>query len=154
MGIDDFDAYMTARDQEYAETLTATLTVEAARAKAKADRERFLPDGFATDGQRFFFAENDRGEVVGSAWLSLADPRTGSPETAWLFDIQVDPAQRRQGYATVILREVEAVVRSLGARSLALNVFGTNTAAIALYEATGYCVASQQMVKRLDGDQG
>jgi RimJ/RimL family protein N-acetyltransferase len=146
---DEFDTYMEARDREYVQSLTATMSPDAAWQKAKADRQRFLPQGIATEGNRLLFAENSDGVVVGSVWLGLTDPRTGSSESAWLFDIRVEPAHRRAGYATAMLRAVESLVRGLGLDQLALNVFGTNAAAIALYETAGYRVATQQMLKTL-----
>lgn len=151
---DEFDAYMDGRDREYVQSLTATMSPDAAWEKAKADRQRFLPQGLTTEGHRLLFAENAEGEIVGSIWLGLTDPRSGSPESAWLFDIRVEPAQRRMGYATAMLRAVESLVQGLGVDQLALNVFGTNAAAISLYEAAGYSVVTQQMFKRLrDADE-
>lgn len=94
-------------------------------------------------------AEDPAGEVAGTAWVGLSEPRTGDPETAWLYDLRVAPARRRRGYAAAILGAVEALAREVGARQLGLNVFGDNRAAIALYEGGGYAVTTQQMAKRL-----
>lgn len=87
--------------------------------------------------------------MVGYAWLGLDEPRTGSPETAWLYDLRVLEAHRRRGYARAILATVENLARQAGARRLGLNVFGHRTPAIALYESRDYRVTAQQMAKEL-----
>jgi GNAT superfamily N-acetyltransferase len=94
-------------------------------------------------------AENAAGQVVGSVWIGLEEPRTKTTEMAWLHDIKVKEAHRRSGYATAILAAVEELAREAGATRLGLNVFGQNLPAIALYQACGYEVTTQQMAKRL-----
>ena len=91
--------------------------------------------------------------VVGWAWLGLTDPRTGSADTAYLYDIRVMPEHRRRGYAKAMLDAIEAIAGQAGAQRLALNVFGANRGAIALYTARGYAVTMQQMAKELGGAQ-
>jgi GNAT superfamily N-acetyltransferase len=125
------------------------LAPDEAAAEARRGTERFLPDGLATPGHRLLVAQSADGEVVGHAWLGLSEPRTGSTETAWLYDIRVAPEHRRQGYAAQMLAALEALAKQAGAHSLGLNVFGPNRAAIALYTARGYEVTTQQMAKRL-----
>jgi ribosomal protein S18 acetylase RimI-like enzyme len=146
---DEYDSYSDQRDRQYVESMAETLPPEAAREQARKGREQFLPQGLATERHRLLVAENAAGQVVGSVWVGFEEPRTRSTETAWLYDIRVDPAHRRSGYGTAILAAVEQLVRNAGARRLGLNVFGANAAAIALYEASGYEVSTQQMVKRL-----
>jgi GNAT superfamily N-acetyltransferase len=146
---DEYDAYADEQARQYVRSLTGTVTSEAAVAKARRDREEFLPHGPATERHRLLVAENADGEVVGHVWLGLDEPRTKSPETAWLYDIRVVPAHRRAGYGAAILAAVEAMARDAGALRLGLNVFGDNKAAIALYERGGYQVTTQQMAKRL-----
>jgi ribosomal protein S18 acetylase RimI-like enzyme len=50
-----------------------------------------------------------------------------------------------------MLQGVESLVRDLGIDHLGLSVDSTNAAALALYEAAGYVVATQQMSKTLNG---
>lgn len=148
---DEFDEYMDGRDRAYVRSLSATMSPEAARRKVSGERHRFLPQGLTTEGHRLLFAENAEGEVVGAVWLGLTDPVSGSPESAWLFHIQVEPSRRRLGYATAMLEAVESLVRALGIGHLGLSVDDTNAAAVALYEAAGYVIATHQMSKRLHG---
>lgn len=146
---DEYDAYRDWQVSQYVESLHGPLPPAAAREKAQQDLDRFLPDGLATARQRIMVAEDDAGTVLGYAWLGLDEPRTGSAEMAWLYDIRVLEAHRRRGHARAILAAVEAQARQAGARRLGLNVFGHNTAAIALYESCGYRVTAQQMARDL-----
>ncbi|MFC4109565.1 GNAT family N-acetyltransferase [Micromonospora zhanjiangensis] len=146
---DEYEDYARRRDQEYVQSLTEMMSTEAAEEKARQDRARFLPQGLATEHQHLLVAENASGEVVGHAWVGLAEPPTGPADTAWLHDIEVARAHRRSGYGRAILAAVEAVAREEGASRLGLNVFGDNAPAISLYRASGYEVMAQQLAKRL-----
>lgn len=146
---DEYEAYTAEREAQYVESMGGVLPQEAAMEQARQGRAQFLPQGLATEGHRLLIAENGAGQVVGAAWLGLSEPRSGSPETAWLYDIRVGPAHRRSGYGSAILRAIEGVARDAGAARLGLNVFGANLAAISLYESHDYEVTTQQMAKRL-----
>lgn len=146
---DEYDAYTEQHVNEYTASAYQPLSPEAARERVRQDLARFLPDGLNTERHRILVAENPAGEVVGYAWYGLDDPRTGSSELAWLYDLRVERAHRRRGYARAIMAAVEELVRQAGAHRLGLNVFGHNTVAIALYESRGYRVTAQQMAKDL-----
>lgn len=150
---DEYEAYSAQRDADYVASMSGALPPEAAQEQARQGRAHFLPQGLATEGHHLLVAEA-AGQVVGAAWVGLHEPRTGSTETAWLYDLRVVPAQRRAGYATAILGAVEEIARQAGAVRLGLNVFGTNLAAIALYESQGYVVTTQQMAKPLRQPRG
>ena len=145
----EFDAYMQARDHDYVRALSVDMSPEAARQKAAAERRRFLPQGLETEGHRLLLAEDAEGQVVGQLWLGLTDPVSGSPATAWLFHLHVEPTRRRLGFGTAMLAAVESLLRELGMDRLGLSVDDTNAAARALYESAGYAVATRQMSKRL-----
>jgi GNAT superfamily N-acetyltransferase len=146
---DEYAPYTAERERDTAASLSTTVSYEQGLAEARQGTARFLPDGLATAGHRLLVAENVDGEVVGHAWLGLADPRTGSTESAWLYDIRIGETHRRRGYGKALLAAVEQTARAAGATTLGLNVFGSNHAAIALYTARGYQVTTQQMQTRL-----
>ncbi|MEV6601111.1 GNAT family N-acetyltransferase [Actinoplanes sp. NPDC051346] len=123
---------------------------EAAPELARKARRDVLPDGFATAGMLFLKGLQPDGTPVGSVWLGLTYPR-GTPDCAFIYFIEVDEAHRGKGYGRALLSAAENVVRSRGVKSLELNVFGFNAAAIQLYETSGYGVVTQQMRKSLDG---
>lgn len=110
-----------------------------------ADNVKRLPQGAATPRMLVVIAERD-GEPVGRAWAGLDHPR-GTPDTAFLYDIEVLEDLRGQGLGADLLEAVEAAVRAEGVPSLELNVFGNNPAAIKLYTSAGYAVTSMVMRK-------
>ncbi len=85
------------------------------------------------------------GELIGYLVCSRYD-------TVWhVMNVSVDPARRRTGVATALLRELLARVGDAGAR-FTLEVRTSNTAAIALYERLGFKVAGSR--KRYYQDNG
>jgi ribosomal protein S18 acetylase RimI-like enzyme len=66
-----------------------------------------------------------------------------------VYDVEVRPEHRRAGHGRAIMLAAEDVARAEGAESIALNVFGHNHAARALYEDLGYETISLQMRKPL-----
>ena len=116
--------------------------------RARADSAERLPQGRETPRMLFLTGVRPDGEPVGRIWLALEHPR-GTPDCAFLLDIEVDEPHRGQGYGRALLTAAEDAARSGGASALELNVFGGNASAIALYESAGYVVVQQQMRTRL-----
>jgi ribosomal protein S18 acetylase RimI-like enzyme len=111
---------------------------------ALAGNAELLPQGLATDDMLLLTAEQPDGTAVGRVWLGLNHPR-GTPDCAFLYDIEVEEPYRSQGYGRALLAGAEDAARSRGVAGLELNVFGDNTPAIALYRSAGYIVVQQQM---------
>ena len=90
----------------------------------------------------------DGDEPVGLGWLELR--RKASGVSAWVYDVQ---ARGRtdvvRASAARSWRRCTTQARELGATTIALNVFGHNTAAIRLYDSLGYAVTAQQMRRDL-----
>src|SRR5947209_3455854 len=123
-------------------------TAEEAQQRSAGEFDELLPQGLATENQLLFCARDEAGEQVGILWLSLVHPR-GAPDTAFVYDIEIVPDRRGQGYGRAVLAAGEDVLRGYGVRSLGLNVFGDNPTAIRLYETSGFRVTSQHMLKSL-----
>jgi len=119
---------------------------------ARSELDRLLPRGLETPDHYLYevTAEAD-GPVVGFLWFGSV-PR-GSSKVAFVFQIFVYPAYRRQGHGRAALLQVEAVARSLGLSGVALNVFGSNAGAQALYRSLGYAVTSLSMHKPLEANR-
>ena len=145
---DEYDAWAAAGHEDYLASLLETRPRDAAERKAAQDEAAALPDGFDTADAVFLVAERD-GAVVGSVWLSLVEPQTRSREQAWVFDLRVDEAVRRQGIGAELMAAAEDAARAAGAARLGLNVFGGNEAAVALYVQRGYAVTTMQLAKQL-----
>ena len=58
--------------------------------------------------------------------------------------LAVAPADRRQGYATTLLREVMKDAAAKGAQKATLEVRASNQSALALYERLGFRVAAKR----------
>ncbi|WP_287128040.1 GNAT family N-acetyltransferase [Candidatus Cyanaurora vandensis] len=68
-------------------------------------------------------------------WL----PQVASPQDPlYISNLAVTPAWRRQGVASSLLQEVEAIARSLCHPRLYLHVMADNIAAVQLYQRSGY----------------
>jgi ribosomal protein S18 acetylase RimI-like enzyme len=142
----EFDDWFAGSMQGYRDDLALAyeLSDEDARAAAETASARMLPGGRATAGQEFFRVL-DGDDAVGSLWLGL------DGGTLWIYDIVMAPEHRSRGLGTATLRAVDEIARARGARAVALNVFGHNPRARALYEAAGYETVTTQMRKPLAG---
>ncbi len=56
----------------------------------------------------------------------------------WINYLAVDPAHRRKGYGSLILKEVEGRLRARGCPKINLQVRSGNRAAIRFYQSLGY----------------
>ncbi len=85
-------------------------------------------------------------DPLGLVWIALDRPRAGH---AWIYDIEINSEHRGKGYGRALLQATEQESVRHGAKSLSLNVFGTNTVARGLYETSGYEIAAAIMRKDL-----
>jgi ribosomal protein S18 acetylase RimI-like enzyme len=85
--------------------------------------------------------------VIGFVWFGSV-PRRGN-RVAFVFQIFIYPEYRRQGHGRAALQQVEALATCLGLPEIALNVFGSNVGAQALYRSLGYTVTTLSMHKPL-----
>ena len=105
--------------------------------KSKEAHVALLPQGLRTPGQFFVhLLDAGTGERVGTLWWAEAD-KGGRPE-AWVYNITIEDAARRRGFARAALLQLERVAREHGVRQVALHVFGHNHGARRLYESLGF----------------
>jgi ribosomal protein S18 acetylase RimI-like enzyme len=120
---------------------------------ARAETERLLPRGLATPAHHLFdIRASGAGPTVGYLWAGALD--RGSRKVAYVYQLLVLPSFRRQGHGRAALIELEGVARGLGFQGMALNVFGSNSAAQALYRSLGYVTTSMSMHKDLPRPAG
>jgi ribosomal protein S18 acetylase RimI-like enzyme len=119
---------------------------EGAEGRAEEQTAQLLPRGLETPGMLLLTGEDPAGEPVGMVWIALRHEELG---TAWIFQITVAPAHRGKGYGRALLRAAEAETARRGGGVLGLNVHGGNHVARALYESSGYEIASLHMRKPL-----
>lgn len=148
MSAERFERFAAESERGFAEELAATgrISLEDAVEEARRQFRTELPDGVDSDGQELFTAAVDD-EEVGVLWLGLRT-RGGAPH-AFVLDVAVDPAHRRRGYGRALMHAAEREARRMGAASLGLHAFGTNTAAVTLYEQLGYRRLQELVVKTL-----
>jgi ribosomal protein S18 acetylase RimI-like enzyme len=149
MTADEYRSYVDEVQAAVVRELVATMSEEEARATAAGGIARYLPEGVATPNHTLMIAVDAAGTAVGNAWVGPDPNRADGSDAAWLYDINVHPQARRNGYGSAILAAVEALVLRDGKSRLGLNVVGTNEAAIALYRKNGYAVMTMQMSKAL-----
>src|SRR3712207_3441389 len=142
---DEFAAWQDVLARAYADdqVQAGNWAPDEALDRARESNATLLPRGRDTDGMLFLTGLALDGEPVGRIWLGLQHPR-GTADCAYLYDIEVDEPHRGRGYGRALLAAAEEAARSRGVSALELNVFGGNTAAIALYASAGYAVVQQQ----------
>jgi ribosomal protein S18 acetylase RimI-like enzyme len=150
----DEATYATWREatvDDYARGKVEAGNFRAAGALERAEGEfaALLPDGRSTVGHELRSMVNDNGERVGYAWFAPEDRPIG--RVAYIYDIAVDPAHRRKGYARQALAEIETFAREHGLVGIQLHVFGDNAGARRLYLEAGYIETNVTMIKRVSG---
>jgi len=72
----------------------------------------------------------------------------------WINYLAVDPMHRRQGFARLLVTEVEGRLRDLGCAKINLQIRRDNHEAVAFYERVGFAEdAVVSMGKRLEPDR-
>jgi len=139
-------------ERAYAEDLATHqgMSVQAAQERSADQLRQLLPAGAATEGALLRLARVGDTEV-GWIWVTMPGAAgTTDAKRAWIHNIEVHPAHRGRGYARRMIQLMEAELARLGVPEVGLNVFGTNTVAIGLYQSLGFEVTAQQMAKPID----
>ena len=121
-------------------------SADEALAKARAEHDALLPQGLATPRHHFRLLRRGD-EVLGHVWF--AEIEEGGRRGAYVYDIEVRPAVRRQGVARRAFELVEADARALGLAFIGLHVFGPNAGARQLYGRLGFVETNIVMRKEL-----
>jgi ribosomal protein S18 acetylase RimI-like enzyme len=119
-----------------------------ALALSQATFDRLLPQGQATPGHHFFSIHHAPGsEAVGTLWW--AEELRGAQRIAYVYDLYIAPAHRRQGHAGRALLALEIMAQAQGLAGIALHVFGHNLGAQALYARLGFVATNINLMKPL-----
>jgi ribosomal protein S18 acetylase RimI-like enzyme len=150
MSAEDYRQFVVWAKQDYAQQQIKAGAWRSDRADALAEQAfaALLPEGQSSPNQHLCVLERveDR-QRLGYLWYGIRDD--GGDRFAALYDLVIFEAHRRQGYGSDALRELERQVRSQGIHRLALQVFGHNDGARALYKKMGYVERTVAMVKDL-----
>lgn len=141
-------AYLNGSWERFAadKALIEQIDLATALELASAQRAAQLVDGLATPGHHFRAVVREDGTMVGGVWFKHSE---GERE-AFLFDITIELAYRRQGHGRAALAAVEAELAARGCRQLWLNVFARNVEAQGFYAALGYQVGTLHLTRFLD----
>jgi len=146
----EFDTYFERLLVHYtADKIAAgNISPENAAEAIRKEIETLLPQGLQTPYHTYYhICDQASGDKVGILWVFF-DP-SERRKMAFIYDLEIDEAYRRQGYASQAMLAVEGVLRAQGAQKIGLHVFGFNTGAQALYRKLGYQVTNVQMAKQI-----
>ena len=146
----EFDAWVEPLIAGYAQSHldAGNWSAQEAPAKAREATMGLLPEGVATDGHHLWVARDEAtGDRVGTLWIGLRPASAGIE--AYVYFVEVDEDRQGEGYGRAVMNAGAEAARRLGAASIALNVFGDNTAACRLYDSLGYRVTHQSMRREL-----
>jgi ribosomal protein S18 acetylase RimI-like enzyme len=87
------------------------------------------------------------GEPAGWLWLG---PHPHREDGVYVYDIEIDEAHQGRGLGRATMLAAEELARAAGLGHIALNVFGWNGRAEALYRSLGYVTGWTQMSKPLE----
>ena len=139
MDADEFLRFREFSIAEYAGDLMTRQRVsgQEARQQAQAEFDSELPQGRETQNQHvMMILDAQSGQSVG--WLWYLFEETDGIRQVFLNDLFIEEAERRKGYATAALTEMERNAIQDGCAECVLHVFYHNEAAIRLYQQCGY----------------
>jgi ribosomal protein S18 acetylase RimI-like enzyme len=112
------------------------------------EHEELLPQGLTTPDNFLYTIEDSDATPVGVLWFAVKS-RFNS-RVAYVYDVEVQPHQRRKGHAYRAFCALEQEVRRLGLSGIALHVFGHNADAQALYAKLGFRPTNINLFKPVD----
>ncbi|HUZ40073.1 MAG TPA: GNAT family N-acetyltransferase [Acidimicrobiales bacterium] len=129
-----------------AERIKAGESTEDAHRVSEMQFGQLFPEGVLADGQHVMNIVADE-TTVGTLWMGR--PFSGDSKTWFVFDIEIAEDFRGRGYGRAAMEAAETWTREHGGTRVALNVFGPNVIARALYDSLGYEVQTTSMFKEL-----
>ncbi len=147
---DSFARYRHAAVRNYAEDNIACgrWPAEGALQRSIEDFAESLPQGLDTpDNYLYEIRSTESNDAVGILWFAVVTKN--GIQSAFVYDIEINPEHRRRGYGRSAFVALELLVRGLGLSSIGLHVFGQNPGAQALYNSLGYGVTGINMLKHL-----
>ncbi|OYU44276.1 MAG: GNAT family N-acetyltransferase [Burkholderiales bacterium PBB4] len=146
----EYQDYLEASIPAYAQDkiLSGQWAPSEALALARQSMQDSLPQGLDTvDNYLYTLRHGATEEVVGMLWI--AAQQRGVRKVAYVYDVIVHEAYRRQGHATRAFAALEKEVLALGLSGIGLHVFAHNHSAHALYVKLGYVATNINMFKVL-----
>lgn len=146
---ENYDDYYPGALQHLADEMAKARGVssEAMMEAAKNSFEALLPGGNVETPDQYLYNIMEEGVKIGVLWFGIR--RNQPVPDAFIWDIDIAPESRGQGFGKQAMLALEKEVKSLGISRIVLNVFGHNKTARNLYERIGYGTISSTMMKVL-----
>lgn len=145
----EFDAWLSLAVPAYADDKVRSGAWPEAGALERSYEEHasLLPNGHATPDHYIYSILSESDSPVGTIWFAIES--RGKNKVAYVYNILVQPEQRRRGHARRAFAVLEPEVERLGATGIALHVFAHNAAAQALYAQLGFKPTNFNLYKPL-----
>lgn len=142
---EDFEPFLEREIRGYAEDhmRNGSWPAEGALERSRKEFEFYLPDGTRSQHQYLWSLVDDAGNKIGVLWVQVKDGK------AFIFDFVIDEEFRGKGFGKQTLSALDEKLKSLGAQSVALHVFGDNISAQELYKKMGFSIVGMNMKKVL-----
>ncbi len=139
---EDFDRFLETEIRGYAEdhVRNGNWPAEGALERSREEFKHYLPDGIQSKDQ-YVWSILDGENKIGALWVQVKDKK------AFIFDFVIDEAFRGKGYGKQALTAMDEQLKSVGAESVALHVFGDNITAQELYKKMGFEITGMHMRK-------
>ena len=136
----EFLDYKEFSISEYAKDLVEekNITQEQARNDAKKEFEFGLPNGLDTENSFLMNIEDEDGKTVGWLWFQYGTNKEGNSKQVFLADLFIFESERRKGYASDAINEMNKMAKNDCCSSSALFVWEHNSKGLGLYEKCGY----------------
>ena len=95
-----------------------------------------LPQGLDTPDNYIYTILNASEQPVGATWFAVKEHY--GKKSAFVYDIEINLANRGKGLGRATMLALEDEVRKLGIDKIGLHVFAFNKTAHALYASLGY----------------
>lgn len=106
-----------------------------------------LPEGLNSPDNYIFTILNAAEQPVGATWFAVKEHY--GKKSAFIYDIEIDLANRGKGLGRATMTALEDEVKKLGIDKIGLHVFAFNKTAHALYASLGYQTTDLTMEKAI-----
>lgn len=113
--------------------------------RSRGELVALLPQGRRTPDNFLFTVLADDGTPVGMLWFAVQ--ARAKSRIAYVYNVEIAAAHRRQGHAQRAFKALEQEVQRLGLAGIALHVFGHNHSAQALYAGLGFVPTNISLFK-------
>ena len=139
MSKDEFDIFSENSINDYTNDLmkSSDITMDEARIQAQGEFEEMLPNGLETQNNVLrIIVDVDEQKAVGTIWYLFE--MTEGVKQVFLSDFIIKEEERRKGYASSALAEMEQYARQNDCSESIIYVWKHNLPGINLYTKCGY----------------